>query len=176
MITHTSGGAVISWLAGHAEHEIHDIAITNNVFDDNNHDAINIFGNNKNVLIENNLITDAANGAGIMVHDFGNENIVIRNNTIKDSTRGIWLIGVDDCLVENNTILNSYSSYCILLYSHENVLSWIQNVTIRDTVITNSSTYDIFVYSANGISISDIIFENNSIEEIDLLRISVNLL
>lgn len=169
-ITHTgSGGAIITHLAGHYEYDISHITITNDILDDNNHDAINIFGNNKYVLIENNSISHATNGAGIMVHNSGNTNITIRNNTVVDSTRGIWLIGLDGCLVEGNTILNSHSHYGILIYTFTFSLgkpTIVKNVLIRNNIIENSSLYDIFIYPSTDEEISNILFENNSITEL----------
>ncbi|RLI02471.1 hypothetical protein DRO38_03885, partial [Candidatus Bathyarchaeota archaeon] len=167
-ITHTGpAGAIITHLAGHDEYNFHHITITNNLLDDNNHDAINVFGNCDEVLIANNLIYNATNGAGIMVHNYGNKNVIIRNNTLEHCTRGIWLIGVENCLVEDNMISDSYAHYGIFLYTYSEPRSWIRNVTIRNNIVRNSSMYGIYVatYEA-GVEVSDILFENNSIENV----------
>jgi len=167
-ITHTGpSGAIVTHLAGHDEYNFHHITITNNLLDDNNHDAINVFGNCDEVLIANNLIYNTTGGAGIMVHNYGNKNVIIRNNTLEQCTRGIWLVGVENCLVEDNMISDSYAHYGIFLYTYSEPRSWIRNVTIRNNIVRNSSMYGVYVatYEA-GVEVSDILFENNSIENV----------
>jgi len=168
-ITHTGGSGIISHCFLE-EFINHHITITNSMMDDNNHDAINILCSNRNVLIENNSISHATNGAGIMIHNWGNENITIKNNTIEDSTRGIQLIGVDGCLVEGNTILNSYASNGLLILVYEGTEDTVREVTIQNNIIQNSSSSDIVFritdeMAAQGKKIENITLINNSITE-----------
>ena len=164
-ITHT-GHAAIWAQVPNPESLIQHLTITNNIFDDNNHASINIHNNNHDVLIENNVISNAGGGAGIGIHNYNMKNITVRNNTLESCWRGMWLIGIEDCLVEGNTISNSYSHYGIFLYTYSEPLSWIRNVTIRNNIVRNSEAYDIYLatYKA-GVEVSDIVFENNSIKE-----------
>lgn len=165
-ITYTGGGAVQSHCF-RDEYTNHHITITNNYMEDNNHDAINIFNNAHDVLIENNTIVNASYGAAIMVHNWNCKDITIRNNTIVDSTRGISLCGVNDCLVEDNTILDCYSYDGILVIPYDDNRSGVHNVTIRNNIVKNSAIHDIHLMTnlTDLASISNITFVNNSITE-----------
>ncbi len=156
------GGAIVfqSWRAPSKY-----LTVRNSRFKTNRHDAINYHTNTQYGLVENNTIHDASYGAAIMIHNYSNKNIVIRNNKIIDSTRGIQLVGVENCLVQDNTITNSRARYGILLFTYEDHRSWIKNVTIRNNTIKRSAAMGIYFVVGKKAAISDVLCENNSMEK-----------
>lgn len=130
------------------------------------------------VIIENNYIAtpNANNGQGIYVNGSkatttGPSNIVIRGNEINASSRGVFLYGLNNITIDNNTFrMNSASGYdCAAIYG----LTSAGNINIRNNQIlslTSNNTSETTAHGLNGIiagSGGNWLIENNLITGFD---------
>lgn len=130
------------------------------------------------VIIENNYIAtpNASNGQAIYVNGSkatttGPSNIVIRGNEISASSRGIFLYGLNNISIDNNTFhMNSASGYdCAAIYG----LTSAGNINIRNNQIlslTSNNTSETTAHGLNGIiagSGGNWLIENNLITGFD---------
>lgn len=130
------------------------------------------------VIIENNYIAtpNAGNGQGIYINGSkatttGPSNTVIRNNEINASSRGIFLYGMNNITIDNNTFrMNSASGYdCAAIYG----LTSAGNINIRNNQIlslTSNNTSETTAHGLNGIiagSGGNWLIENNLITGFD---------
>ncbi|MEM4295634.1 MAG: right-handed parallel beta-helix repeat-containing protein, partial [Candidatus Anstonellales archaeon] len=115
----------------------------------------------KNVIIEGMNLTDWVN-AGIGVQD--SNNTIVRDNYVNNSNYGIYISGINDSKVVNNTIYNAKTSG---IYITGSILSGAtQNNTIANNTIYNASNYGIEVDLDNLLGVYRNIIENNTIETI----------
>ena len=130
------------------------------------------------VIIENNYIAtpNASNGQAVCVDGSkatttGPSNIVIRGNEISASSRGIFLYGLNNINIDNNTLrMNSASGYdCAAIYG----LTSAGNINIRNNQIlslTSNNTSETTAHGLNGIiagSGGNWLIENNLITGFD---------
>lgn len=159
----------------------HHITIRNSTIDIAHHNGIDIHTNAEDILVENNKFYNITNRAAVLSHNFRNKRITIRNNYMEHNERGIWVTGTNDSIIENNTIIDSYTDNGILVYRREGspgsstpitqltAYPGVHNVTFKDNYIRNSRKADIGLSVATAAddsdTISNVYFINNSINK-----------
>ncbi len=131
------------------------ITIRNNkIYNSNVHNAIDLYGNLENVIIEGNELYNN-NAGNIYSHDDPDwkKNIIIRNNYFHDSPTGAINMGlIYDVIIENN-IFKNLRNYPIELYLDGD------NFTIQNNSFYNSLSPRIFG------GIHNVIFDSNYIHD-----------
>ena len=110
---------------------------------------------NSNTVVENNVLKNISSSVFWVIEGFEGSNVQIRNNTILNCTaNGIYLNGVTNAVVTNNTIVNV--SKGIYLQNPNNVNINSNNIEVYNNTISQSSM-GIYLYNVTAISI----FNNN---------------
>jgi len=105
-VTPSNSAARQIYVASQVKDRIYDVVITDNTAKNGWHNTIEVMSNVSNISIENNTVDTGTNGGGIALHNYDVHNATIRNNTIRNQSKAILLIGVDEFVIENNTIGN----------------------------------------------------------------------
>lgn len=116
--------------------------------------AIQVKGNN--MIVENNRVTYAQRGVGILA---GGDNVTIRNNYVKSASRqGIWFMEAKNSSISNNSVYDCKGTHANGISVYQNS----ENVTVSANKVFNSN----IAFTTNdskNINVINNIFDGNDL-------------